>query len=73
MITDEEDQELDNLSDFALKINKICNVAQQEAIVNELDLAIYYIERNANPKLLFHALSIKLYHIISNKSVILMQ
>jgi DNA polymerase-3 subunit delta' len=70
---DEEDQELDNLSEFALKINKICNVAQQEAIVNELDLAVYYIERNANPKLLFHALSIKLYHIISNKSVILMQ
>jgi DNA polymerase-3 subunit delta' len=46
---------------------------QQEAIVNELDQAVYFIERNANAKMLFHALTIKLYHIISNKSVILMQ
>lgn len=58
-------------SDFALRLNKITNVGQQEAIINELDKASYYIERNANPKMLFHALSIKLYHIISNKSVIL--
>jgi len=59
--------------DFALKFNKLCGIAQQEAIVNELDQAAYYIERNANAKILFHALTIKLYHIISNKSVILMQ
>ena len=57
--------------DFALRLNKICSVGQQEAIINELDKASYYIERNANPNMLFHALSIKLYHIISNKSVIL--
>jgi DNA polymerase-3 subunit delta' len=60
-----------NDTDFALRLNKICSVGQQEAIINELDKASYYIERNANPKMLFHALSIKLYHIISNKSVIL--
>ena len=59
--------------DFALKFNKLCDISQQEAIVNELDQAAYYIERNANAKILFHALTIKLYHIISNKSVILMQ
>lgn len=58
-------------SDFALRLNKITSVGQQEAIIEELDKASYYIERNANPKMLFHALSIKLYHIISNKSVIL--
>jgi DNA polymerase III subunit delta' len=57
--------------DFAQRLNKICNVGQQEAIINELDKASYYIERNANAKMLFHALTIKLYHIISNKSVIL--
>ena len=57
---------------FALKFNKLCGISQQEAIVNELDHAAYYIERNANAKILFHALTIKLYHIISNKSVILM-
>ncbi len=59
-------------TDFALRLNKICSIGQQEAIINELNKASYYIERNANAKMLFHALSIKLYHIISNKSVILM-
>jgi len=58
---------------FALKFNKLCDLNQQEAIIHELDQAAYYIERNANAKILFHALTIKLYHIISNKSVILMQ
>ncbi|MFN8250698.1 MAG: hypothetical protein U0V75_02355 [Ferruginibacter sp.] len=58
-------------TDFALRLNKITGIGQQEAIIEELDKASYYIERNANPKMLFHALSIKLYHIISNKSVIL--
>ena len=59
--------------DFALRFNKLCGISQQEAMVQELDQAAYYIERNANAKILFHALTIKLYHIISNKSVILMQ
>ncbi len=62
-----------SLYDFALRFNKLCGLEQQEAIVQELDQAIYYVERNANAKMLFHALSIKLYHIISNKSVILIQ
>jgi DNA polymerase-3 subunit delta' len=70
---DKEQLETDNLTDFALRINKLCSIEQQEAIANELDQAIYYIERNANAKMLFHALTIKLYHIISNKSVILVQ
>lgn len=60
-----------SMLDFALRLNKICSVEQQEAIMNELDQAGYYIERNANAKMLFHALTIRLYHIISNKSVIL--
>jgi len=68
-----EDQESRADTGFALRFNKLCGVSQQEAIVNELDHAAYYIERNANAKILFHALTIKLYHIISNKSVILMQ
>ncbi|MCY7290935.1 MAG: hypothetical protein LH615_02025 [Ferruginibacter sp.] len=59
--------------DFAIRINKICNISQQEAIAEELDKAAYYIERNANAKMLFHALTIRLYHIISNKSLILIQ
>ncbi len=59
------------VNDFANRLNKLCNLGQQEAIINELDKASYYIERNANAKMLFHALSIRLYHIINNKSLIL--
>lgn len=59
--------------DFALRLNKLCNLSQQEAIAEELHKAAYYIERNANAKMLFHALTIRLYHIISNNSVILIQ
>ena len=61
----------DNEKDFALRLNKLCSIHQQEAIVHELDKASYFIERNANGKMLFHALSIKLYHIITNNSLIL--
>jgi DNA polymerase III subunit delta' len=60
-------------ADFAQKLNKMCSIYQQEAIMHELDKASYYIERNANGKILFHALTIKLYHIISNNSLILIR
>lgn len=59
----------DNEKDFALRLNKIAGIAQQQAIIEELDKAIYYIERNANAKMLFHALTIKLYHIIADKTL----
>jgi len=58
-------------TDFASRINKVADISQQQAIVEELDRAVYYIERNANSKMLFHALTIKLYHIIKNKIVLL--
>jgi DNA polymerase-3 subunit delta' len=68
----------DNLSstpederDFAIRLNKMCSIEAQEAIVSELDKAIYYIERNAHAKMLFHALTIRLYHIIKDNSLIL--
>ena len=61
----------ENEKDFAMRINKITDAAQQEMIAKEIDKAIYYIERNANAKLLFHALTIKLKHIIKNKTLIL--
>lgn len=56
--------------DFCEKLNKkISDIAQQEALIEELDKASYYIERNANAKILFHALTIKVYHIIQDKIV----
>ncbi|MBL7740682.1 MAG: hypothetical protein JNK14_15800 [Chitinophagaceae bacterium] len=57
--------------DFAERLNKIAGIEQQQAIIEELDRAAYYIERNANAKILFHALTIKLYHIIRDKIVFL--
>lgn len=55
--------------DFLVRLNKLIGFSQQEAIIEELDKAAYYIERNANAKMLFHALTIKLSHIIHNKIV----
>ncbi len=57
--------------DFAIRLNKIASVNHQQAIIEELNKAVYYIERNANAKMLFHALTIKLYHIIKNNTLIL--
>ncbi len=59
--------------DFAEKFNKIAGIEQQQAIIEELDRASYYIERNAHGKMLFHALTIKLYHIIQDKIVFLVE
>jgi DNA polymerase-3 subunit delta' len=56
--------------DFALKLNKQISVEQKEAIAEELDKASYYVERNANAKILFHALTIKLFHIVKNGVVV---
>ena len=61
----------DNERDFALRLNKMAGIEQQYAMIEELDKAAFYIERNANAKMLFHALTIRLYHIIADKSVIL--
>ena len=44
--------------------------AIKEALAEELDNATYYIERNANAKILFHALTIKIYHIVKNNIVL---
>jgi DNA polymerase-3 subunit delta' len=59
-----------NEADFAKRLNKIASVTQQQAILTELDKAFYYIERNANPKILFHALTIKMLHIIRDKVLV---
>ncbi|UYQ92955.1 hypothetical protein MKQ68_23010 [Chitinophaga horti] len=53
--------------DFAAKLQKLANLEQMQRIVEELDNACYHIERNANGKMLFHALSIKLQYIFRNR------
>jgi DNA polymerase-3 subunit delta' len=51
--------------DFILRLNKTADLAAQQAIVQELNKSIYHIERNAHAKMLFHALTIRLYHILA--------
>ncbi|MFN7280416.1 MAG: ATP-binding protein [bacterium] len=63
----------DNEKDFAGRLNKMASISQQQAMVEELDRAAYQIERNANPKILFLALSIRFWHIIRDNSLILME
>jgi DNA polymerase-3 subunit delta' len=57
--------------DFSARLNKICSVEAQQSIVEELERAIYYIERNAHAKMLFHSLTIRFFHIIKDNSLIL--
>ncbi|TAD85821.1 MAG: hypothetical protein EAY75_10255 [Bacteroidetes bacterium] len=57
--------------EFALRLNKMSGLSTQRAIATELDQAIYYIERNANPKMLFQALTLKLRSIVLDKSILL--
>ena len=61
----------DKTKDLAQRLNKVASVSQQQVMIEEIDKAAYYIERNANAKMLFHALTIKLRHIITDKTLIL--
>ena len=57
--------------DFSLRVNKIASLEAQQAMVEELEKAVYYIERNAHAKMLFHSLTIRFFHIIKDNSLIL--
>jgi DNA polymerase-3 subunit delta' len=57
--------------DFSARLNKICSLEAQEAMVKELEKGIYFIERNAHAKMLFHSLTIRFFHIIKDNSLIL--
>ncbi len=57
---------------MATKLNRILALEQLEALTREMDKNIYYIERNAHAKMLFHALTLKVYHVIQDKIVLLM-
>lgn len=63
----------DTERDFAARINKMATIGQQQAMVEELDHAAYQVERNANGKILFLALTIRFWHIIRDNSLILVE
>ena len=56
--------------DFLNRLNRMMSLEQKEAIAEELSKATYYVERNANSKILFHALTIKIFHIIKNNVLV---
>lgn len=56
--------------ELAHRMHRMIGFYQLQAIVEELDKAAYYVERNANSKMLFHALSIKMRHIVHEKQFI---
>lgn len=60
----------DGERDFVNRLNRSISLEQKEAIASELDKAGYYIERNANARILFHALTIKIFHIVKNNVLI---
>ena len=60
----------DTESDFTNRLNKMMRLEQKEAIAEELNKATYYVERNANCKILFHALTIKIFHIVKNNVLV---
>lgn len=55
---------------FAGRLNKITGPSQQQALMQELNDSIYYVERNGNGKIIFQALTIKIYHIIQHRQQI---
>ena len=56
--------------DFVSRLNKAMSLEQKEAVAAELDKAAYYIERNANAKIPFHAMTIKIFHIVKSNIII---
>jgi DNA polymerase-3 subunit delta' len=55
---------------FASRLNKITGPSQQQALMQELNDAVYYVERNGNGKIIFQALTIKIFHIIQHRQQI---
>lgn len=64
---------VDSELEFAGTLEKMCSVEVLEEMAIELNKSIYHIERNANAKLLFHSLTIRLHHLIKDKYLILVQ
>ncbi len=53
---------------FAQRLNKMAGPSTLAALAGLLEDATYYVERNANPKLLFHSLSIKMREALLNRN-----
>lgn len=54
---------------IAMKLDKLASIEQREHIIKELDKAAYYVERNANGKMLFMSLTIRIHYILKHKTL----
>ncbi len=54
---------------IAMKLDKLASIEQRESIIKELDKAAYYVERNANGKMLFMSLTIRIHYILKHKTL----
>lgn len=54
-------------AEFAQRLNKIAGPSTLGALAELLENAVYFVERNANAKLLFHSLCIKMRYIINDR------
>jgi len=62
-----------NERDFGIRLNNLCGLEAQQEMISELEKCVYYIERNAHAKMLFHSLTIRMFHIIKDNSLILVK
>ena len=56
----------ENEKNIAGKLDKLATIEQRESIMKELDKASYYVERNANGKMLFMSLTIRIHYILKH-------
>lgn len=57
-------------AEFAQRLNKAMGLEQKQELAEEFTRAAYYVERNAHAKMLFHALAIRVHHLVKHNVVI---
>ena len=59
----------ENEKSIAGKLDKLATIEQREFIMKELDKAAYFVERNANGKMLFMSLTIRIHYILKHNTL----
>ncbi len=59
----------ENEKTIAIKLDKLATIEQRESIMKELDKAAYFVERNANGKMLFMSLTIRIHYILKHNTL----
>ena len=59
----------ENEKNIAIKLDKLATIEQREFIMKELNKAAYFVERNANGKMLFMSLTIRIHYILKHNII----